>query len=472
MTDAPHDLSFEALELQADGGFAPVALRFAGCAADGWRIERNGAEWLRLGPGYEPLETVACGVCSTDLDRIHLPFRLPQVVGHEMVACDSHGRRFVVEINASPAARGAPRPGCSDCTTDLHRHCRERLVVGIHDLPGGFGPRFLAPRHALVPVPDDLPTATAALVEPFAAALRAVERTVLRPGDRIAVLGPRRLGTLLVAALASATHRRELSCTITAIIRRTALADLQLRVGADRVEVVDGDEGAPLPDASFDVVFDTTGSPAGLATALRLARREVHLKSTHGRPAAGLGDPTAFVVDELSIARLEPGAVRPRGRVVWLSSAEPPVDWKLEAGVERYPSPQAACDADVGAAGNGCVVGAHTVVVDRFDEVDAVIRPFAGEPRAAVRPTGQILVRERGAADSALAIAVSERGLRLSSSRCGDFVRALDLLQADPLLRDLGEVMIDRRYPADQLAAAFDAARGRDVVKVLVEHPG
>ena len=39
-------------------------------------------------------------------------------------------------------------------------------------------------------------------------------------------------------------------------------------------------------------------------TAVRLARREVHLKSTHGRPSAGLAKLTAFVVDELGLARL------------------------------------------------------------------------------------------------------------------------------------------------------------------------
>ena len=69
----------------------------------------------------------------------------------------------------------------------------ERLVLGIHDLPGGFGPWMLVPVHGALPIPDALPSATAVLVEPFAAALRAVERIAPRKGDRIGVLGPRRL---------------------------------------------------------------------------------------------------------------------------------------------------------------------------------------------------------------------------------------------------------------------------------------
>jgi len=34
---------------------------------------------------------------------------------------------------------------------------------------------------------------------------------------------------------------------------------------------------------SFDIVYDTTSTPEGFAAAIRLAKREVHLKSTNGR---------------------------------------------------------------------------------------------------------------------------------------------------------------------------------------------
>ena len=90
--------SFDALEHTSDGGFAPVRLSFVGSEDEGWTVERNRAAWLDLSAGHRLLRTTHCGVCSTDLDRRFLPFPLPQVIGHEVVARDASGQRCVVEI--------------------------------------------------------------------------------------------------------------------------------------------------------------------------------------------------------------------------------------------------------------------------------------------------------------------------------------------------------------------------------------
>ena len=50
------------------------------------RLARDDAPYLELGPGYRLLRTSHCGICSTDLARHRLPFALPQVTGHEIVA--------------------------------------------------------------------------------------------------------------------------------------------------------------------------------------------------------------------------------------------------------------------------------------------------------------------------------------------------------------------------------------------------
>src|SRR5678815_2230483 len=94
-------ITFDAMDYRSDQTFARAHYRFDGDAASGWRVERNGSPLLQLGPGYRLLRVRLCGVCSTDLARHHLPFPLPQVIGHEVLATDADGRRFVVEINAS-----------------------------------------------------------------------------------------------------------------------------------------------------------------------------------------------------------------------------------------------------------------------------------------------------------------------------------------------------------------------------------
>ena len=83
------DVKFEAAEYQPDGSFAAVEYRFVGNTTEGWWIERKGVSHLQLGPGYRLLQVLQCGVCATDLARRYLPFPLPQITGHELLARDA-----------------------------------------------------------------------------------------------------------------------------------------------------------------------------------------------------------------------------------------------------------------------------------------------------------------------------------------------------------------------------------------------
>ncbi|MBL8748101.1 MAG: alcohol dehydrogenase catalytic domain-containing protein [Planctomycetes bacterium] len=471
-------VEFDALDYRADTTFAPAHYRLHGDER-GWTVERDGTAALELGPGYRLLRTRQCGVCSTDLARHHLPFPLPQVTGHEVIARDESGRRYVVEINASHHARGVAE--CAFCRAGLHTHCPDRLTLGIHGLPGGFGPWLLAPVAACLEVPDVVPDAAAVLVEPFAAALHAVDSIVPRAGDRIAVLGPRRLGMLVVAALAGVRAERRRAgtdFTVVAFVRDPSLRELATAFGADEVQVLGA--GA-APEASCDVVIDTTGNPEGLPTAVRIARREVHLKSTHGQVSCGLANLTALVVDELSIARFPdrppaPGAsaweqlaLGGRPRVAWLAASPPPA-WLASTAEVRAGRDAAALAASFDRETTG-LPRATVAVAGNATEVDAAIRPRAGDERSLVRPRGTVLVTpDADVAGSDLLRAVVVRGLVLSSSRCGDFRRALGLLAADADLRRIGERLVTHRFAAADLARAFAVAGSRACIKAVVEH--
>jgi threonine dehydrogenase-like Zn-dependent dehydrogenase len=238
--------SFRAFEYQQDTSFAECEMRLSGDTEQGWRIERNGQLWLELGPGYRLLRTRRCGVCSTDLDRHFLPFALPQITGHELVASDEQGRRYVVEINATRASRGVDTDNVWR-RAGLDTHDPERIVLGIHDLPGGFSPWILVPVEAALEIPPELPDETAVLAEPFAAVLHGVNMLQLRPGDRVAVLGPRRLGLLAIAALAGARRKTRIAFEIEAWSRHEELGALAVELGADRARLVNP-EGTALVD--------------------------------------------------------------------------------------------------------------------------------------------------------------------------------------------------------------------------------
>lgn len=475
-------INFSASEYQADGSIRTTAYAFCGSPGDGWEIRRAGRRHLRLGEGYRLLRVSHCGICSTDLARRHLPFPLPQITGHEIVALDDSGTPVAVEINASHAARGLPPDDwCTLCRRDLGTHCPERLVLGIHGLPGGFSPWVLAPAGNVVPLPPVIHPTTATLVEPFAAALHAVDSLAPTDGESVAVLGPRRLGSLVIAALAARRQRSGQRFEIVAVTRRAQTSALARSLGADRV--VDAAVAATMQDIA-DVVVDTTASPTGLSMAIQLAKREVHVKSTTGQPTLGLRHLTELVVDEIALVALDdaefitdrlpssaaavavcrgvdlPPRIRdaPRSRGMMVITGEDP----------------AALSALLAADPRVPLHAADLAVVTSLDAVDAAIRPRAGEERGLVRPRGTVAVADVGQPRDPLLAAILDKRLRFTTTRCGVFRPAIALL-ADPetaLGERLGKAMVTDLIPAERLAAAFARAASPESVKVIATHDG
>jgi threonine dehydrogenase-like Zn-dependent dehydrogenase len=538
-TDRRERVSFTAAEYQPDGTIRPARYAYAGSPGEGWEIVREGRVHLRLGPGYRLLRTSHCGICATDLARRYLPFRLPQITGHEVVALDDErGTPVAVEINASHVARGlAPAEWCGFCRSGLHTHCPDRIVLGIHDLPGGFAPWILAPLGSVVEIPDGVSAATATLIEPFAAALRAVETIAPAAGARVAVLGPRRLGSAVIAALAAWRRNTGRACEIIAIVRRPELGWLARELGAD--DVLTAEQAAEMENVA-DIVVDTTGNPAALPLAVRLAKAEVHVKSTTGQPALGLAHLTEMVVDEIAVCSLAAMAldrIPPpllRTAVVVGEAAGRRVEAELRArGVEvlavgdpaaPFQSLSAVGDASAGDAGGcagpgtstaagagtsagsgattgACIAagggsslhaaagtgesagavadialpqgGADLAIVASTDMLDRVLRRRAGHERGLVRPRGTICIADVGQARDSLLATVLDKGLRLSTSRCGDLRAAVAML-ADPAARlgkALGERMVTDVLPASALPDAFARAAGTGSIKVVVAHP-
>jgi len=476
-------IEFKAPEYQADGSFREVSYRFEGEIDSGWSIYRDGKMDMELGPGYLPVQSLYCGVCSTDLARRFLPYPLPQIIGHEVVGL-SDGKPVVVEINASPLARAIP-------TTDpfslhgLHTHSPERITLGIDRLPGGFAPYFLAPVDAIIAVPDGISPLAAALTEPFAAALQGVDATPIVDGDRVAVLGPRRLGMLIIAALSGFRKESRRKFKITALIRHDSLKELCLKMGADETVDTRGN----IADHTYDVVFDTTGKPEGFAEALRIARRCVSLKSTNGQPVLGLNHLTDLVVDELALIPWNPSSLDytwpaegPRNNLnVFVS---PGVDESVlvaakkqdqSAGKTRVYHRLNAVDAATkirsGWAPEGSIVPRFDIAIaSSLSEMDAIIRPIEGVEFSILRPRSAILLATNKK-ESGLTDAVSSGGIEIRTSRCGDFHRTMNLLRHQPEIAQTFEHdMVTQRFKLADIAEAFQtAADSSKSVKVIVE---
>ena len=244
------------------------------------------------------------GVCRTDLEIARGYAGFEGTPGHEFVgqvesapgAPELVGRRVVGEINA-----GCGR--CQFCRAGDARHCPERTVLGIKGRDGAFAEYLQLPAANLLPVPDEVPDERAVFTEPLAAACSVTERVHVELESRVAVVGDGRLGLLCAQALKATT-----GAGVTLVGRHES----KLEVARSRgVRVVKADEVPASYERAFDVAVEATGSPAGLAAALKLLRPRgtLVLKSTfHGKTEL---DAAPVVVDEISIVGSRCGRFRP-----------------------------------------------------------------------------------------------------------------------------------------------------------------
>lgn len=469
------EIKFSTKEYTSEDRFQDTEYRFDGSAESGWIIERNRLHYLTLGKGYRLLKTRLCGVCSTDLDRRFLPFPLPQIIGHEVIAEDvESGEKFAVEINDTDAAKGKT-PEDIFCTAGIPTHQPDRMVLGIDRLPGGFGPYILSPVNAAVPI-GNVPEMTAVLTEPFAAALQAVIASPPAEGTEVAVLGPRRLGSLVIAALHAYRNSSGKKFKIAALARHSHLLELASELGADTLLDLRTVSQKDL-ERRFSIVYDTTANPEGFIAAMQCSSGEVHLKSTNGQTVSGLRKMTEAVVDELSILPFSEENLHfswnsPMVRNERLYIADKTFDHPALKSFKVYRgSPSEAFEIMRSNEFGGRLPRFDLCIASSLQDIDSVIRPKSDSEESLLRPRGAVLFA--GKPDGNPLLEFLGRGGKIRTSRCGDFHLALKLLSENPALSEkMRARMITHEFSSGEIEKAFAQAKDSSSVKVIVRQNG
>jgi threonine dehydrogenase-like Zn-dependent dehydrogenase len=473
------------------------------------------------------LKTLLCGICSTDLNRKYLPFPLPQILGHEIIAKSldiNDTSYYVVEISDSCSAHKSQNSEIF-CESNLTQHCPNRYVLGINMLLGGFSPYIIVPVNSAIKYNQEIiPEFSAVLVEPLAAAFNAIYTSRLEDDFSIAVIGPKKLGALIIAGLNAYRKRKNLRFKITAVIRREALREFCFKMGADFV-VNSKDENFEkikffeksknsenfekfenFTQKSFDVVFDTSGSESGFKLALNLAKREVHLKSTSGQKMCGLNNLTAMVVDEINLRKFDFDNFKENfsnfknetkiktndGKIVIVIYVSPTIQDEqfykflstliVEGNVIIYSEKSLdQIDESIFTEKN---ISLFKNRLPRFDlcivngnnlnEVDKVIRPFENSEISLIKPKGNIFLHFYKAKDNShnynnLQNFLMSNGI-ITTSRCGDFRLTLDYLESDEKLRQDIQNMITHVLPIQKIEEGFKLAKSEDAIKVILKH--
>lgn len=225
-----------------------------------------------LSSGEVVLRIDAVGICGSDMHAYHGhdPRRLPGLVmGHEFAG--------TVLESASPAwpvgrrVTGNPLITCGHCDYCVQGRdnlCAERTMVGM-TRPGAYAERMSIPGDCLIALPDALSPVSAALTEPAATALHAVDvatRALRRPlaEGRVLVLGGGAIG-MLTALLLRQRGVDRLEVAETNPLRRASLEQHARCAAFDPHERgADGD--------AFELVIDAVGSAATRKTALAAVR--------------------------------------------------------------------------------------------------------------------------------------------------------------------------------------------------------
>jgi 2-desacetyl-2-hydroxyethyl bacteriochlorophyllide A dehydrogenase len=254
----------------------------------------------RPADGFALIRLLCGGICNTDLELQRGYYGFSGVPGHEFVgevveAADRNlvGRRVVGEINLSCGA-------CDWCRKGLGRHCPKRTVLGIVKHPGAFREFLTLPERNLHVVPDSIETEIAVFTEPLAAACEILDQVNIPCSAQVAVLGDGKLGLLIAQALRAHGFRVHQFGRHKEKLRIAAQAGVETEVTGKR-----------MPVAAYNWVVDATGSPEGLAQAVRMARPRgtVILKSTvHGTVGV---DTAPVIVNEITLVGSRCGRFEP-----------------------------------------------------------------------------------------------------------------------------------------------------------------
>ncbi len=236
------------------------------------------------GPGQVLLETIACGICGSDLHcarHARIFTEAAKASGMTLFAFDPDrdlvmGHEFsarVLEYGPTIDGSAAPRlaPGTAVVAHPLVRDGNRPCSVGYHNVfPGAFAQRLVVDSGGVLAIPDGTDPIHAALCEPLAVGLHAVNASSAVAAGGAIVVGCGPVGLAVIAALRLQGVGRIVAADFSPIRRRFAEV-----MGA---EVVVDPREQPAVDAwraaggrGPAVIFEAVGVPGMIASTMRSA---------------------------------------------------------------------------------------------------------------------------------------------------------------------------------------------------------
>lgn len=213
-----------------------------------------------LMPDEVILKIDAVGICGSDMHAYHGhdPRRKPGLVlGHEFsgTVTDSHSPLFVKGARVT----GNPLITCGHCEYCLEGRnnlCANRTMVGM-TRPGAFAEYMSIPASSLIALPEKMDSDIAALTEPAATAVHAIDlsmRALHRPVQKchVLVIGGGAIGMFTALLL----KHFDVSALDVAEVNDSRRASVQREVGCNILNPIHD----AIADNHYELVIDCVGS--------------------------------------------------------------------------------------------------------------------------------------------------------------------------------------------------------------------
>jgi 2-desacetyl-2-hydroxyethyl bacteriochlorophyllide A dehydrogenase len=234
------------------------------------------------GIGQVLVKTLACGICGSDLHAAkhahrmvavakRTPGRVPMDLSRDIV----FGHEFCCEVlDYGAKTERSLKPGTRVCAMPLMIEADGPKGMGYSNTyVGGYAEQMLLSAPLMLEVPNGLPTEHAALTEPLAVGVHAVEKGALRGDEAPLVVGCGPVGLAVIAALRLKGIRPIVAADFSPKRR-----ELAIKMGADIV--VDPAQESPYARLAADkraAIFECVGVPGLLQQVFEKAPRDARI---------------------------------------------------------------------------------------------------------------------------------------------------------------------------------------------------
>ena len=247
----------------------------------------------QAGPGEVVIKVNACGVCASDIkcytgaplfwgDEKRIPYvEAPVIAGHEFIGTvvelgEGADEKYNLQIgDLAIAEQIVPCWECRYCQTGKYWLCQVHNIYGFQPIVnGGMAEYMKFPKRSLVyKVPSGISISSAAMIEPLACSIHAVQRGNIEFGDVVVVAGAGTLGLGMIGA--AKLKNPGILIAIDLISKRL---DVAKKLGAD-ISINPSDTNAvqqvlDLTDGyGCDVYIEATGHPLAVEQGLHMIRK-------------------------------------------------------------------------------------------------------------------------------------------------------------------------------------------------------